>query len=211
MKIEAKHIMFVGAFIVLTIVGYNVLPKDEIIINSETYLDSSNSYCSGSDIVESIYVHIEGAVNNPGIKKVPVGTRVFELIQMASGELLDADISKINLASIVKDEQKIYVPFKVIENTDVTTNSGYNQNANNNQNVTKDSQNVSINNNSILVNINTASSEELQKLEGIGPSMAQKIINYRLEIGYFMAIEDIKKVSGIGESKFDKIKDNITI
>ena len=62
-----------------------------------------------------------------------------------------------------------------------------------------------------LVNINTANVEELQILDGIGPSMAQKIVNHREQNGYFSSIEDIKNVSGIGEAKYNKIKENITI
>jgi competence protein ComEA len=138
--------------------------------------------------IETIFVHIEGAVNSPGIKKVPKGTRLFEVINFASGECKDADISKINLASIVKDEQKIYVPYKESELT-----------------------NASAKENSKYININSASSEDLQRLEGIGPSMAERILDYREEVGYFGSIEDIKNVSGIGEAKYNKIKDYITI
>lgn len=191
MKIKAKQVFFVGAFIVLTLVGYIFMPKDEIVfdLKASNMGDSDVKADSGNlEAVETIFVHIEGAINSPGIKEVPKGTRVFEVIDIADGECIDADLSKINLASILKDEQKIYIPYKASISSEASQ---------------------SIENN--FINLNTATTEELQKLEGIGPSMAQKILDYREEVGYFGAIEDIKNVSGIGESKYNKIKDNITI
>ena len=200
MKIKAKQVFFVGAFIVLTVVGYFVMPKDEVVIDLDSNSSEANNSSSilendeskNSKNTETIFVHIEGAVNSPGIKEVSKGTRVFEVINLASGERLDADISKINLASIVKDEQKIYVPFKSIEIEQIGVS-------------TFEMLNTS------QVNINSANKEQLQRLEGIGPAMAQKILDYREEVGYFGAIEDIKNVSGIGEAKYNSIKDNITI
>ena len=200
MKIKAKQVFCVGAFIVLTLIGYIFMPKDEIIrdLKADDIYDATFNQGLGKsgDFIkkDTIFVHIEGAVNSPGLKEVFKGTRVFEVIALASGECIDADLSKINLASIVKDEQKIYVPYKMsqlpesVQGTDVSV-SGYSE----------------------FININTATSEELQQLDGIGPSMAKKILDYREDVGYFSAIEDIKNVSGIGESKYNKIKDNITI
>ena len=200
MKIKAKQVFFVGAFIVLTVVGYLIMQKDEVVINLDSNLNEANNGVLNFEMHESessknketIFVHIEGAVNSPGIKEVPKGTRVFEVINLASGECLDADISKINLASIVKDEQKIYIPFKIssIEQEAAVEESLWS---------------------TTLININSATKEQLQQLEGIGPSMAQKILDYREKVGFFGAIEDIKNVSGIGEAKYNSIKDNITI
>mgnify|MGYP003292000907 CR=1 FL=1 len=188
MKIKAKQVFFVGAFIVLTLIGYIIMPKNEVVID----LSEHNIGESGEKKKEDLlFVHIEGAIKEPGVKQVPKGTRIFEIIAIAGGELKDADVSKINLASIVKDEQKIYIPFKIIET---------------NENNTK---NTSIK--SDIVNINSATADELQKLEGIGPAMANKIIQYREEVGYFSSIEDIQNVTGIGESKYSKIKEKITI
>lgn len=199
MNIKAKQIVYVGAFIVLTLIGYIFLPKDEVVINTNNFADDSFQDISGNEGV--IYVHIEGAVNSPGIKDVPKNTRLFELIQISGGELVDADLSKLNLASILKDEQKIYVPYKV----EITENNG------DSKQIGSIESNNKIYSHNELVNINTASSYELQQLDGIGPSMAQKILNYREINGCFSSIEDIKNVSGIGEAKFNKIKDNITI
>ena len=218
MKIKAKQVFLVGAFIVLTVIGYFLLPRNEIVLDlhSNTEIDNEN-FESENQLLESgsrkkeniIYVHIEGAINSPGIKEVPVGTRLFELIDLADGALDDADLSKINLASILKDEQKVYVPYKIVINETITNSTSQNSVLLNSSNLNSD---VSSNNYYIdLININTADIEELQKLAGIGPSMAKKIIDYREQKGYFNSIEDVKNVSGIGEAKYNKIKDNITI
>ena len=191
MKIKAKHIFYVGAFIVLTIVGAFYLPKEETFIELKT-----GDELSGDFIKQVIYVHIEGAINNPGVKEVPIGTRLFELIEIADGAKEDADISRLNLSSILKDEQKIVVPYKISESEQKTTINYTSYTSSNSQ---------------VLVDINYASQSELEKLTGIGPSMAQKIIKYREENGCFNSIEDIKNVSGIGEAKYEKIKDEITV
>lgn len=136
-----------------------------------------------------------------GIKQVEDGTRIFELVELAGGALDDADLSRVNLSSKLKDEQKITIPFKIIEEKNVQKTSS-----------NKVNSNISTNNNSqTTININYASMTELTKLNGIGEAMAQKIINYRNEVGYFNSIEEIKNVSGIGEAKFNKIKDDITV
>ena len=98
-----------------------------------------------------------------------------------------ADLSRVNLATIVSDEQKIVIPAKIEFEEEAEDNEE-----------------------SGLVNINTASKEKLMSLNGVGESTAQKIIDYREENGYFNSVEDIMNVSGIGESKFNKIKEYIT-
>ena len=121
-----------------------------------------------------------------GIFEVEDGTRVYQIIEMAGGTTEDADISRINLAKIVVDEEKINVPAKVVLEESEESNSK-------------------------MVNINSASVEKLSSLNGIGKSTAEKIIKYREENGYFNTIEEIMNVSGIGESKFNSIKDNIEV
>jgi len=212
MEIKAKHILLLGAFIVLTLLGYKFLPRDEIMIQTNQNQKINLTSSGNLENLEMIFVHIEGAVHFPGIKEVLKGTRLFELIEIAGGTTLDADTSKVNLASILKDEQKIYIPFIVNEDSlENMTNSEYlntennKLNQNSNQLIENDMQQ------DFLINLNDATEEDLQKLEGIGPAMAKKIIAYREENGYFGAIEEIRNVSGIGEAKYNKIKDFITI
>ena len=182
MYVKAKYIYVLGAFIVLCIIGYFSLPKDEIVIQASSESEIEEEY---------IFIHIEGCVNEPGLIKAPKGIRLYELIDLAGGTTDEADLSKVNLASIVVDAQKIYIPKILI----------YDDSEEKISSVTKEG----------IVNINTATLQELQILDGIGPAMAAKIISYRENEGYFTQIEDIKKVNGIGESKYNKIKGEITL
>lgn len=189
MENKAKYILVLGALVISTCIGYKLIPKDEIVIQSTQEVSEEN---------QKIYVHIEGCVHNSGIMEVEQGTRIYELIELAGGETEDADLSKMNLASVLKDEQKVVVPAKVIykEETDKSVANVKKQSANPGQ---------------LLVNINTATVDELITLSGIGEAMAERIIEYREQEGYFMSIEDIMNVSGIGNGKFEKIKDSIEV
>ena len=139
-----------------------------------------------------IYVHICGAVINPGVYQVPAGTRVYQALELAGGSSDDAYLSGINLADKLADGQKVYIPAEG-ENAEgiLSTDSGGVQ--------------------SVMVNINTASEAELMTLPGIGQSRAKDIINYRVKNGLFESIDDIMKVSGIKEAAFEKIKDLIKV
>lgn len=144
-----------------------------------------------------IIVHITGQVVNQGIVKLAEGTRVIDAIEAAGGATPEADLSKINLAYMLEDGMKLYIPSVNDENNIeyISNSSGVDS--------TKNSE--------IKVNINTATSEELQKLPGIGSSIANRIITYRKENGKFSKLEDLKNVSGIGEAKFNNIKSYIYI
>lgn len=170
-----KSLLLVAAFIVLGILGYFLLPKDEIVVKENE-----------NEEEEFIFVHIEGCVNYPGLIKTKYGTRLFELIEEAGGETEEADLTRVNLASIVSDEQKVVIPKKVAM-----------------EEITKAE--------SSIININTATKEMLMSLNGVGEGTAEKIIKYREQNGYFNTIEDLMNVSGIGESKFNGLKDDITV
>ena len=146
-------------------------------------------------------MHITGAVKKPGIVQIEEGARLIDAIEAAGGTTENADTSKINLAYILSDGQKIYIPSFLDEKIEnyVEDNIG--------ENIIIENTNSNIN----LVNINTATQTELETLTGIGPSLALKIINYRKENGKFKTIEDIKNVSGIGDSKFEAIKNEICV
>lgn len=143
---------------------------------------------------EKIFIYISGAVNSPGVIEIDANCRVKDAIEESGGLKENADLTNINLAEKLEDEKKIYIP-EVGENL--------------NKETIEESQNQEPK--KLNVNINTANSSELQKLPGIGPSLAESIVEYRKQNGRFASVEDIKKVSGIGESKFDKIKRYIKI
>ena len=156
------------------------------------------------DVSNQILVHVTGAVNSVGVVVLEEGSRIIDAIEACGGEKEEADLNKINLAYILQDGDKLYVP-SVNDNDDleyISTKSGDNV-------IVNGAGNKSEGNG--MININTASKEELMALSGIGDSTAEKIIAYRKENGKFKSIEDIKNVPGIGDSKFNNIKDKITV
>lgn len=147
-----------------------------------------------------VYVDVDGAVVTPGVYRLREGARVAQAIDAAGGLTPEADVAGLNRASRVVDGQKIYVPHVGEQQTvDVVAGSGPGE-ASAGASVASD-----------LVNINTANASELQTLSGIGPSMAQSIIDERTQNGPFTSIDDLMRVSGIGEKKFAKIKDCICV
>ncbi len=135
-----------------------------------------------------IYVHVCGRVNNPGVFELESGSRVFAAIEAAGGISEFADTQSINLAKEIKDGEQIYIP----EIGEQVNEAG---------SVASDG----------LININTASADELTTLPGIGQSRAKTIIDYREKNGGFSAIEDIMNVTGIKDASFAKIKDLIKV
>lgn len=147
-----------------------------------------------------ISVYICGFVMNPGVVRVIEGTRLDEAIKLVGGAKEEADLDGVNLAYKLADEDMVYIPKKGEKPQETgKTISGVN---------TVKSAAV---NKPGKININTASEKELDTLEGVGPAIAKAIIQYREQKGAFITIEDIKKVSGIGEVKFNNMKDKITV
>lgn len=175
------------------------------VTNSSSEYIEENIYIETNNQLEEknkIFLHITGEVNSPGIIEIDEGARLVDVIEAAGGFTENADINKINLAYLVKDGQKINIPNVNSEDTNsyITENMGENI-------IIEDIISSSTN----LVNINTATQTELETLTGIGPSTALKIIKYREENGKFKTIEEIKNVAGIGDSKFEAIKDEICV
>lgn len=173
--------------------------------NSEeyAYYEEEINIVDGEDTEENvvpakIMVHITGQVKDQGVVLLDEGSRIVDAIEAAGGETDDADLAKLNLAYVLNDGEKIYVPSKSEQNQEI-------------EYVTTASGGDSMSSNSSIININTAGQNELMELPGIGESIANKIIAYREENGKFKTIEDIKNVPGIGDSKFANIKDMIKV
>lgn len=159
--------------------------------------------------VSEIFIHLAGAVEKPGLYKLPSDSRVNDALISAGGLSSDADrewFNKyINLAQKLTDGVKLYLPFKGETEKDVSANLGRMGGEDRGQSFVLGSQVQG------KVNINTASVSEFDSLSGIGPAYAQRIIDYREENGAFGSIEEIINVVGIGESTFEKIKDQISV
>lgn len=142
---------------------------------------------------------IDGCVNKPGVYSFKKDDRIKDIVELAGGFTQDADTKSVNLAMKLKDEMKIYIPSKSETSKEQ-----------NNDTQSSDLVTIRDNNSSNLVNINTADSNKLQTLPGIGPSKAKKIIEFR-EKNQFKKIEEIKNVDGIGDKTFESLKSLITI
>lgn len=194
--------IFLGVIMSIIIGGiiyYNYYKEnDNAEILEEVYVENTEKI---EDTEEKIIIHITGEVNNEGIVKINSNSRLIDAIEAAGGLTENADISKINLAYIVSDGQKIYIPNVndlIEEYIDSEAGEGV---------IVEDINSSK----KTLININTATQTELETLTGIGASTALKIINYRNENGKFKNIEEIKNVSGIGDAKYEAIKDSICV
>ena len=147
---------------------------------------------------QPLCVYVSGAVAHPDVYELPYDSLVKDAVEAAGGPTSEADLDRINLARPVHDEEQIYVPHKGEESPPVSPPSGPSLPSPSSQRDGK-------------VNINTATAEQLSTLPGIGPTRAQCIIDYRTTNGPFRSIEDIKKVTGIGDATFEKLKDKITV
>ncbi len=206
--------------------------KDKVLLEDDDVnliSDNLEKVEESSNVSEEKYilVDIKGEVKKPGVYKLKENSRVIDAINASGGLTKKAYTKYINLSRILKDENVIIVNStseikKVSSGNNITEVKINNDSKNSasiseselitNDNVKSEEDNTvnSLENNQ-KVNINTATKEELMKLSNIGESKAEKIIDYRTANGNFNSIEDIKKVSGIGDKLYDSIKENITV
>lgn len=154
----------------------------------------------------TIIVHITGKVKNAGIIELPEESRISDAIKKAGGVTQEADLDQVNLAFVLSDGQKIYIPSKKEKEANegkvyITTESGNNV-------IIKDKVEGG---KKQKVNINEAKQEDFEQLPGIGPSIAKKIVEYREQNGKFTSIDELQEVKGIGEAKFENIKEYVTV
>lgn len=184
--------LFIGFFLLRTPAEETTAP--ELFSTSEsTFQETTNT------TKQEWYVDVKGAVKKTGMYRITQGMRLMDAIDLAGGFTSEADQNQVNFSKLLTDQEIIYVP-KVGEaipaigevsqgKSNTTTSSGTAE----------------------KININTADLTELQQLTGIGEKKAADIIKYREENGSFRAVEDLTKVSGIGEKTLENLKDSITI
>lgn len=171
--------------------------------------------------IKYITVDIKGEVKSPGVYKIEEGKRVVDAINASGGLTKKAVTKYINLSKVLKDEDVIIInnisEIEKIEDKknieEIKINNKSNISVKESDVITNDKSDIvkeSDSNKNTIVNINTCTLEELLSINGIGESKAKSIIEYRENIGLFTSKEDIMKVSGIGNSLYDKIKDYIT-
>ena len=148
---------------------------------------------------KEIVVYVAGAVNRPGVVQLAEGARAKDAVDACGGFLPTADPNGVNLAQKLKDGMQVTVPEKSPQGTVVQGVAGGAQ--------TGAAKSLPEG----MVNINTADEKELDKLPGVGPAMAKRIVEYRTENGAFQSPEEIKRVKGIGDAKYEKMKDKIAL
>ena len=181
----------------------NLEIKEEIKTNDQIENNSNEQQLEKN---ENIIVHVSGAVNKEGIVELKNNSRIIDAIDKAGGLKDEADITNINLAYIIEDGMKIHIPSKEEKESTIIVESNIDSGT-----VEQSNEIKSNNNKKLKININTATKTDLETLPGIGESTALKIIEYRKKKGKFKLIEDIKQVNGIGENKFNKINELITV
>lgn len=167
--------------------------QEEIIIKEEPQIEQEEP-------IKYIYIDIKGAIKKPGVYKLEENSRIIDAINISGGLLKNANTVHTNLSKILTDAEVI----KIYTNEEI-------------KKIEKETPNEipaleeEIKQETTLININNASIEQLQTLNGIGESKAKSIIDYRTQNGPFKTIEDVKNVSGISETIYDKIKAFITV
>ena len=230
-KKQKVIIVIIGSMIIIAFLYYIYTKEDNMVISTEETAEKNLVGNTVENLEENkettkentnkIIVHVSGAVNKEGIVELEENSRISDAISKAEGLKENADTKKINLAYKLEDGMKIYIP--TIEES-MNQNE---QNQNESQSLMDQTSQYITSSSEIIqdgqtngtsetktnekININTATQTELETLPGIGPSTSLKIVNYRKENGNFKTIEDIKEVSGIGEVKYENIKDLICV
>lgn len=190
----AVVILMLGFFGGMKYAAYKAEKEQARLTLNEAAVAQANEN-SEPKMAKEIKVYVTGAVSQPGVYSLREGDRVYQAVEMAGGLLTDAEARGVNMAAPLKDGDPIVIPKRGEEMP-----ANINQQAQANQPIK-----------SGKVNINTATVQELDGLKGIGSAIAQRIVDYREAHGPFKSLEDLKKVSGIGEKKFADVKDSICL
>lgn len=186
-EVFKKNWFFIIVGVVIVIFIF-IIPRfdgeADYITVSGTQDDSSDDQLIKESV--TVIVDVKGEVRSPGVYEIESDSRINDVIMLAGGFTEEADQFFVNLAQKVQDEMTIMVPKKGAD--DSTGQNG----------ATK-------------VKINYATVEEIETLNGIGPSKANAIIQYREEYGFFKSVDDLLNVSGIGEKTLDNIRDDIQV
>ena len=197
---QGKERIFIAACIVLAIAGaawfYFGSGGDSKVslIDNPAGQTAQNEGAPGESNTSKIMVHVAGGVNNPGVYELPYGSRVKDAIEAAGGASAEGNADALNLVEVITDGQKIVVPPKTTSMAAGIT--------------TQSSGMMTVNGG--VVNINTADEKSLEELPGIGPALAKRILEHRAQKP-FATVDELKNVPGIGDKKFEQLKDKITL
>ncbi len=198
LKREIK-LLIICLVVVIIIVGFFMNDKKSQgeLISDDLIIDNKITEQETVKDNNIIKVHIDGCVQSPGMIELAEGSRIADAIDKVGGMTSNASTKNVNLAYVLQDGEKIHIPSVEEENSNLE------------QIQVISSANTSSKNSKI--NINKATLAELQKISGIGESTAKKIIEYRNINGKFKKIEELKQITGIGDKKYDIIKEEVTV
>ncbi len=172
-----------------------------VVVVGLKYIGSDNSVDSAAEVRAPVAVdrkdavarvYVSGAVRRAGVYKMSGSSRVDDAVKKAGGAKSSADLNSINLAAKLRDGQQVVVPEKRNDGTGGVGGAALGE---------TDPQ--------VSVSLGSATQSELEQLDGVGPATARKIVEYRQEHGGFGSIEELKEIGGIGEKKFDALKDRV--
>lgn len=183
----------IGIFILIKVIDANSQNHNNAQINYKEIITQEEQ----DEAKDKIIVYITGEVQNEGVIELEYGSRISNAIEKAGGITEEANLKNVNLAYELEDGQKIYIPNVDDSESEIIDNgeTGIVENEDTND----------------VININKATEEQLKNLDGIGENLSKSIIEYRDKNGKFTNIEDIMEVPGIGENKFNNIKENIKV
>ena len=172
-----------------------VPPTQVIEPTPSLYAEPSSVAEAGVSATTDIFVHVTGAVAKPGVYAAEVGSRVFDIVAMAGGFTKKADQASVNLARLVSDGEQLLVFERASEakSASISSNTSAGSMA------------------GTLVSLNRATLSELEELPGVGPTLAQRIIDWRSANGGFKSLEDLLEVGGIGDKLFAGIQGKVAL
>ncbi|MCK8826957.1 helix-hairpin-helix domain-containing protein [Natroniella acetigena] len=199
MRLKKDDLVLIGLLIIFMVVSVILIVRNNqfnfqeaVEINSSTEreikIEEEEELLKQQEEQEKIFVHLGGAVVEPGVYEIEAGARLYQVIEEAGGPTAEADLNAINLVDQLRDGTRVMIPTQ-----GSTSGNG-----------------AEVNNANSKVNINTANQKELETLQGVGPALAEQIMEYRRQNGGFSELAELKQVSGIGSKTFDNLKSQIT-
>lgn len=193
-------------FIILAVAIFSVVRAQSVSVEKVSPISRADGSggASASNIITdevTVFVHVVGAVKRPGVVELASNSRVRDALEAAGGATDQAAVSGVNLARIVTDGEQLRIP----------THDEFVQMSASTQDSPNSSLDATLPNGSSLINLNVASSGDLESLPGIGPALARRIVDWRSSNGGFKTVDDLDSVSGIGEKLLDQIRELVTV
>ena len=218
MQAKVKKLIFITVLLTGCIITSLISTNDKAkaLPGSSLPQSAQSAVTSKAAQQKTVRVQVSGAVLEPGIYDIPVNCRVEEAIAAAGGLTENADSERVNLVRKVRDGMQIRVPVQKAARTSRTqrknaqVTAGLGESASKKYGSAKAGSGKKNNNQMPRVRINSASASELQQLPGIGPALAQRIVDIRSR-GRFASVEDLLRVPGIGKAKLAKLRDYVEV